>query len=815
MENALFLWKFHWWFLSLSQNSATIIDKDIILLANRLSNEDERMSKRYRRCGLAFLLAIILVFNTTEVVKAQDMAALADGEVLESDQEDQDNPNDPDDPDNQENPDDPSEETLAVPSLAYRTHVVKKGWTSWEKNGNRSGNVSGKNSLDALKISLGANEYEGTIQYRSYSKASGWQGWKTSGALSGTTSKMRALEALQIRLTGELAEKFSVYYRVYSKGYGWMGWTFDGAKAGTSVYPSWIQAVQIRIVPKSEKGPSGTGRAFRTPKIVYKAYGKKYKWQKQTYDGRTAGTAKKNLQMKGMKIRLQGVSYSGSIVYRTFLTKSGWQGWKSDGALTGKTAKSTQMEAVCIKLRGEIANHYDVYYRVRVKTVGWLSWTKNGKPAGTRNLGKYIEGVQIKLISKKAAKKPDTTGRAFFRRYQENEVSFTGYVKGVGRVTKKGNGKVLGTKKNALDGFAITLDKSSGEVSTGNVSYRAYVQGKGWTGWQMKGALAGTKGKKRMETVQIKLTGTLDKLYDVYYRANVQSYGWLGWTKNGGSAGTTGINYRIEALQIKLVPKNVKGPKISADCLKGVVNVPEQKGSALKSFGGYKMSAATKKRLNAAIGNFTGRGHRVGFYMIDLMTGKGVYYNSNGSFYSASSIKGPYVVSLNEKVPTSVSHSSGTMRQTIKVSSNEGYASLRRAYGMAPFKRWLSDAGVKNINYWSYYISITPRKLAQMWAKNYEFFYSGRPNSVYCRSLFTGTLNSPISNTMGRKYTVYSKAGWIGQGGYYNVQNDGGIVMRKDHPYVVVILSTAYGHLSSMNTLVSAIDAAHEELIKQ
>ena len=101
-----------------------------------------------------------------------------------------------------------------------------------------------------------------------------------------------------------------------------------------------------------------------------------------------------------------------------------------------------------------------------------------------------------------------------------------------------------------------------------------------------------------------------------------------------------------------------------------------------------------------------------------------------------------------------------------------------------------------------------------MWAKSYEYFYSGKPNSTFCRGLFTGTLNSPISNTLKSKYTVYSKAGWIGEGGYYNVQNDAGIVMRSGHPYVVVILSTAYGRLDYMNTLVSAIDAAHEEMLR-
>ena len=65
---------------------------------------------------------------------------------------------------------------------------------------------------------------------------------------------------------------------------------------------------------------------------------------------------------------------------------------------------------------------------------------------------------------------------------------------------------------------------------------------------------------KRMEAVQIQLTGEMAKKYDVYYRAHVQTYGWLGWTKNGAKAGTEGMSKRMEAIQIQLVEKGKAGP---------------------------------------------------------------------------------------------------------------------------------------------------------------------------------------------------------------------------------------------------------------
>ena len=73
--------------------------------------------------------------------------------------------------------------------------------------------------------------------------------------------------------------------------------------------------------------------------------------------------------------------------------------------------------------------------------------------------------------------------------------------------------------------------------------------------------MAGTTGQsKRLEAIQIKLTGAAAESFDVYYRAHSQHFGWMGWAKNGQMAGTAGYSYRLEALQVKVVPKNSKAP---------------------------------------------------------------------------------------------------------------------------------------------------------------------------------------------------------------------------------------------------------------
>jgi GH25 family lysozyme M1 (1,4-beta-N-acetylmuramidase) len=139
----------------------------------------------------------------------------------------------------------------------------------------------------------------------------------------------------------------------------------------------------------------------------------------------------------------------------------------------------------------------DLHYRARIKSSGWQSWKTNGETAGT-------------------------TG-----------------------------------KSKMLTGFAMYAD--SGTLLSGGIKYRTHVSNVGWQDWKANGEVAGKK-KERIEAVCIKLTGVLALNYDVYYRAHVQDYGWLDWAKNGAEAGSTGYALRIEAIQVKLVPKGGAAP---------------------------------------------------------------------------------------------------------------------------------------------------------------------------------------------------------------------------------------------------------------
>lgn len=78
--------------------------------------------------------------------------------------------------------------------------------------------------------------------------------------------------------------------------------------------------------------------------------------------------------------------------------------------------------------------------------------------------------------------------------------------------------------------------------------------------------MSGTSGQaKRLEAIRIRLTGELAKHFDVYYRVHAQSFGWMGWAKNGEAAGTAGYSYRLEAINIKLIPKGNAAPGETAN----------------------------------------------------------------------------------------------------------------------------------------------------------------------------------------------------------------------------------------------------------
>ena len=111
--------------------------------------------------------------------------------------------------------------------------------------------------------------------------------------------------------------------------------------------------------------------------IKYQTHIQSIGWQEAKKDGQTSGTIGKGLRMEALKVKLQNKKYGGNIEYRTHIAQKGWQDWKKNGQTAGTTGEKLAMEAVRLKLTGELAEHYDIYYRVHSQSYGWLGWAKN------------------------------------------------------------------------------------------------------------------------------------------------------------------------------------------------------------------------------------------------------------------------------------------------------------------------------------------------------------------------------------------------------------------------------------------------------
>lgn len=323
-------------------------------------------------------------------------------------------------------------------TIRYTTHVQTYGWqgdennaNKWFANGKMAGTSGKAKRLEGIKIRVYGNDSLG-IQYTTHCQSYGWLPWSANGEMNGTEGEAKRLEAIKIQLTGADKEKYDVYYRVHAQSYGWLAWAANGAPAGTAGYAKRLEAIQIVIVKKGESFDhaigniqSARGEAYiasstananpvvtgeNNVNVEYRTHVQSFGWQGWKYNGVMSGTSGKAKRLEGINIKLTNKPYSGSIVYTTHVQSIGWQGnennvntWFRDGQMAGTSGRAKRLEAIRIALTGEMAEHYDVYYRVHAQTYGWLAWAKNGEAAGTAGLSKRLEGIQIVLVPKGGA----------------------------------------------------------------------------------------------------------------------------------------------------------------------------------------------------------------------------------------------------------------------------------------------------------------------------------------------------------------------------------------------------------------------------
>lgn len=301
-----------------------------------------------------------------------------------------------------------------------------------------------------------------------------------------------------------------------------------------------------------------------TPGVLYSTHVQSYGWQKYVSDGTMSGTTGEAKRLESIKIKLKGINYAGNIEYKTHIQSIGWERYfqKNDN-VSGTTGEAKRLEAIKIRLTGEIANHYDVYYRVHAQSFGWLGWAKNGEQSGTAGYAKRLEGIEIKLIEKGKIFEEYSQDKAFMNATEEEyveptKVSYSTHIQDKGWQEYVYDGETSGTigESKRIEAIKIKLED---QEYKGNIEYKSHIQSYGWEEkFNKNDEISGKVEGKRLEAIEIKLTGEIANHYDIYYHVHVQSFGWLGWARNGERSGSAGYAYRIEGIEIKLVAKDIQ-----------------------------------------------------------------------------------------------------------------------------------------------------------------------------------------------------------------------------------------------------------------
>ena len=209
----------------------------------------------------------------------------------------------------------------------------------------------------------------------------------------------------------------------------------------------------------------------------------------------------------------------------------------------------------------------------------------------------------------------------------------------------------------------------------------------------------------------------------------------------------------------------------------------------------------------------------VGFLLVDINSSEVLCYNTDQYFYSASTLKAPYVVSLALDEGDKLENYTEQIRKTISLSDNDTYMELYMTFGSEHMLSFMAGLGIQDtFSGYSMYTDIRSRDLAKLWVGMYEAFRADNGKIEWLLPFFRHSQMSFIDNVLGWDQEVYSKAGWdcsyYGFGTDYKIYNDAGIVMKEDSPYLLVIMSTTLilDDNPKLYRLVRDLDRAHTEL---
>lgn len=236
----------------------------------------------------------------------------------------------------------------------------------------------------------------------------------------------------------------------------------------------------------------------------------------------------------------------------------------------------------------------------------------------------------------------------------------------------------------------------------------------------------------------------------------------------------------------------------------------------------HEVDKADLKAFRKRAAAFEKTGRRLAVVIVDLESGAELSYNADEPFYPASSIKGPYVVSLFQgtaaKRSGSVKQVWSLAKPTIVESDNEAYLELCDLCDGRAFASWAADAGAVKKGSDDYrrfahehYPDLTAHQLALLWEHAYPYLTGDSKRARKLLKLFERRNESPLREGLDDDCHTITKAGWypLDDGDEYAATVDAGIVEEGSHTYVVAIMTDAPAELDTLTNLVGDLFSAH------
>ena len=218
-------------------------------------------------------------------------------------------------------------------------------------------------------------------------------------------------------------------------------------------------------------------------------------------------------------------------------------------------------------------------------------------------------------------------------------------------------------------------------------------------------------------------------------------------------------------------------------------------------------------------------GYKAGIAYENLSTGARIQFNANKQFFTASTIKAPYVkcllekdIDLNEKITLKNVWDDGDpsigqivpsdegkeftakalVEKTIQLSDNSAYNNLVQHYGINDFNALMERLGVSmRISFGNIFRSATAAEQCRLYKDIYEFSQNNSSGKYLIALLENCETNVQIGRSLGVKYPVAQK-----YGAEYDYEpqtyNDCAICYAQK-PFVLCILTEQYPNTDTSN----------------